>query len=146
MQLPADVTQEEFDAALASDDIPSFFFEIVFAGGVTANPGEQTQGVLELTPGTWLIANIDQLGIAPLTLTVTGEAPVEPVTIESAHVVHLTSYGFDFPDSIASGEQVWEVTNTEPGFPPYRHSESRQAIYLRRGNSGPGKPANPRLL
>ncbi len=114
MKLPAEITLEAFEDALESDGVPSFFYDIVFAGAVSALPGEQTQGVVELTAGTWLIANIDQLGIAPLTLTVTDEAPVEPVAIESAQLVHMTSYGFDFPDTIAGGEQVWEVINTSP--------------------------------
>jgi len=114
VQVPADVTVDDLNAALSADEGPSFFSDMVFAGGVFAKPGEQAPVVLELAPGPWFIINTDLVGFAALPLTVTGELPAEPVVVEALLTVHMTSYGFDLPESIASGEQIWEVSNTSP--------------------------------
>lgn len=114
MQLPPEVSVDDLTEALASDEFPPFFFDLVLAGGVTAAPGEQNEAVLNLAPGTWYITNVDQLGVAPAALEVTGEPIADAPVPESAQTVHMTSYGFDFPVAFAAGAQVWEISNPSP--------------------------------
>ena len=53
---------------------PPLFYEMTWAGGVFAVPGIPGEVVVSLTPGDWVLVGDPESGIAPVTITVTGEA------------------------------------------------------------------------
>jgi len=96
---------------------PAFFFDMVFNGGPTSNPGGTAEVVLDLAPGEWVVnlftadpetfedSNTYQ------TLTVTGEMP-EVDDVAGAVDIEMAEMYFNVPDTMTSGPQIWHVFNS----------------------------------
>ncbi|MBA3379804.1 MAG: hypothetical protein H0T93_13055 [Chloroflexia bacterium] len=134
---PVGVTAEEYIAALAPpsegaatpalapeaspeaggeamDGPPTFFFESLFAGGVSAMPGESAQIVLDLTPGKWIGSSggdPDQ-SQAPFIFEVTGEMPADLPEPASDATITMGEYVIEVTSGeLAAGSQVVRVEN-----------------------------------
>jgi hypothetical protein len=115
---PEGVTLEQVAADLANPNvIPDWVYETAFIGGPVAPPGGTNAAVIDLSAGDWLIAqtNAETSSYAPVPVKVTGEAEAATSeAIPSDLKVTMKGYKFDFPDEVAAGPQVWEVTNDDP--------------------------------
>jgi hypothetical protein len=111
---PAGYSLAEAQAALADPDAAAdWLYGATFVGGPHAPAGGRGQGIIDLTPGEWLIWSGEQ-GPVPLpTLTVrqvpAGETPADPdadVTLE------VREYAFaGLAPGVAAGPQLWRITN-----------------------------------
>ena len=114
IQLPAGITLADLDAAFASADgvTPEWFGDIVSTGGFNVDAGKTGHGVLDLTPGEWLIGVGDTNPFMPL--TVTGDAA--ETTQEHADppadiTVQLDAHVIDLPERLPAGRQIWHGVN-----------------------------------
>lgn len=126
---PAGLTLAQVQATPETEELPAWLSEATLAAGVSAEPGETTHAVLDLTPaGEWFIelgSEPDESTASPVPsdlqldvqvpLTVTGEAP-SPVQIPTDLTVQMQEFDFVIPDSVPTGSQVWEVTNAGDQF------------------------------
>jgi hypothetical protein len=120
-QIPEGVTQDDLLAAMESGEIPEWFHDTTFGGGVSVMPGATTSAVLDITPGEWIINvygfdndhTVDNN--TPTTVTVTGDMPMveDP---ESAVTASMIDYDFEITQPVPSGLSVWHLQNagTEP--------------------------------
>lgn len=125
-RVPDGVTDQDILDVQGVDTVPDWFFQSDFAGGVDVYPpATDGHAVVELTAGTWKFlvdryaANegdpepADQIG----TLTASGEAaPAEAVP--GAVDITAYSYGFELPETINAGPQIWHFRNggSQPHF------------------------------
>ncbi|MDQ3655025.1 MAG: hypothetical protein M3457_08095 [Chloroflexota bacterium] len=134
---PVGVTAEEYIAALGpppgADDAavpapgatpaaggdamggpPAFFFESIFAGGVSAMAGQSAEVVLDLTPGEWLASSggdPDQTQ-APFIFEVTGEMPADLPEPESDATITMGEYVIEVTNGeLVAGSQIIQVRN-----------------------------------
>jgi hypothetical protein len=111
LRLPEGVTVDAVMSATpgAEDVPPPWLFDASYPGfpGET-QPGETDYAVVDLAPGEHLI-----VGDSFQSLLVTGDAATPSAASEppATATVSLFEYGFDLPDTLASGRQVWAVTN-----------------------------------
>jgi hypothetical protein len=118
-RVPDGMTADEVEAALAeadeSDVPPPIVYELVIAGGASAEPGDTGHVVLDLAAGDWVF---NLLGTSEETdegidlnkiVTVTGELPAveDPA---GAIQVGLTEFDFELADTVPAGPQIWQVT------------------------------------
>lgn len=122
---PAGLTIEQTQATPETEGLPDWLYEATLASGVSAEPGKSAQAVLDLSPsGEWYIQlgrTPDETAATPLPaglelqvqvpFTVTTEtAPA--VNIPSDLTVRMQEFDFVLPETLSTGPQVWEVTNT----------------------------------
>ena len=114
LRLPDNITLEQLMATpetTGEDDAPpEFLFQSTFPGF----PGETLAGhengvVVDLTPGQYLI-----VGDSFQPFTVTGQMPVDVAPVVADSHVETFDFNFTFPDDLATGPQIWEVTNIGP--------------------------------
>ncbi|MFL5759764.1 MAG: hypothetical protein ACJ789_08495 [Thermomicrobiales bacterium] len=114
---PKGLTLKQIAADLAQQEtIPDWVYTTTFAGGPVAPAGGTGAAIVDLSAGDWLIALTDsESSPSPATLKVTGEAESAKSGAEPADLKFtMKGYKFDFPDEVAAGQQVWEVTNDDP--------------------------------
>lgn len=112
LQLAEGVTVEQLEEALTAPEIPEFFYSSTWGGGPAGGPGSTTRAVLNLTPGEWVIVNTDAAaGLAPVVVTVTGEAVEATDVAPDATKVEMGAYVFEMPDELPAGPHVWDVSN-----------------------------------
>lgn len=109
-RLPDDVTIGELFAEDQSDAPPAWLWKSSFPGFPSETlPGESRHVVVDLTPGLYMILE-DHVGIF---VVQPGDAatpsPVADPT--SAATISLFEFGFELPDNLAAGDQVWTVHN-----------------------------------
>jgi hypothetical protein len=109
LQLPEDMTVEDFTALFAgptpSEDSFAFLYETYLAGGPGALQGETTQGVINLIPGDYAVATY---GLAAKAMTVTDGDVASPGAREIAASATIIETG-------TSGSFAFEVTSLTPG-------------------------------
>lgn len=107
---PDDVTIGELFAGQQEDAPPAWLMQSAFPGFPgEVLPGETTQAVVDLTPGLYLILE-DHTGV--FVVLPGDEATPSPVADPtSVATVSLFEFGFDIPDNLAAGDQVWKVVN-----------------------------------
>ncbi len=114
LRRPEGVTDEQIVADLGpeSEAPPAWLFDATFPGfpGETL-PGKSHQAVVDLTPGQYLVIGdtyqpFEVVGAPATPETTPGAAPAADGT------VRMFDFNFEFPDPVAPGRQVWEVTNT----------------------------------
>ena len=109
-RLPDDVTIGELFAEQQEDMPPAWLWKSSFPGfpGETL-PGESRQAVVDLSPGLYMILE-DHVGVF---VVQPGDAatpsPVADPT--SAATISLFEFGFELPQNLAAGDQVWTVHN-----------------------------------
>jgi hypothetical protein len=114
---PEGRTLEQITADLQQvDTLPDWVYTTAFVGGPVAPAGGTGAAIVDLSAGNWLIAQTDtETPLSPAVLKVTGEgAAATSGDVPSELKVTMQGYKFDFPDEVAAGPQVWEVTNDDP--------------------------------
>jgi hypothetical protein len=115
LQVPEDVTDEQVVADLGPDaeSPPPWLFEAIYPGfpGETL-PGQTNLALVDLGPGRYIV-----LGDTVQQFEVVGDAATPGATPEAERpvvdgTVRLFDFNFEFPDTVAAGRQLWEVTNT----------------------------------
>ncbi len=105
-----------FDKSVSSEVPPELFYQLTIPGGVIAPPNGTAEGLIDLSPGDWFTGIQVESEDAPGTgaaqaLSVTGQMPT--LTDPTAAVtVTLSDLKIDLPDSVATGPQIWKVTNS----------------------------------
>ncbi len=109
--LPDGIDRERALADLGPEaqEPPEWFLDATFPGfpGETL-PGETSVAVVDLSPGTHLVLDDFPAVLEVVGTEATPEASQEPVADET---VGLFEYGFQIPESVSPGRQVWQVTN-----------------------------------
>jgi len=112
------VSFEQFTAALQEGEGPAMAL-ITFPGGVApVDPGSSASGVINLTPGNYVllcfVPSADGLPhlakgmVAPVTVVESATEQVEPVADAT---VQLVDFSFVLPTDIKAGKQIWKVVN-----------------------------------
>jgi hypothetical protein len=93
---------------------PPFFYDSIFAGGVLAPPGGSAQGVIDLTPGAWIVEVNSESSETTLAVAfeVTGEMPIDLPEPESGATITMGEYLIKVTDGeLTSGAQVVKIEN-----------------------------------
>lgn len=110
--LAPDATPAEGGEAMGGP--PAFFFQSLFAGGVSAMSGQAAQVVLDLTPGTWIASaggDPDQAQ-EPVVFDVTGEMPTDLAEPASATRIVMGEYVIEVIEgNLTAGSQIVQVEN-----------------------------------
>lgn len=112
MQLPADVTLDAAVTDLGPEAMepPAWFLDATFPGFVGETlPGETSHAVVDLTPGTHVV--LDDAPV-PFEVVASDATPAAAGVPQADGLVRLFEMGFEFPETVEPGRQVWEVTNT----------------------------------
>jgi hypothetical protein len=94
---------------------PTWYYDATWAGGPVAGAGQTDGAVIELAAGSWWIS-IDRTAEASepedtaTKLNVSGDMSAAG-DIADAVPVTLTEYSFTLPATLATGPQIWAVTN-----------------------------------
>ncbi|MBA2775999.1 MAG: hypothetical protein H0U31_04625 [Chloroflexia bacterium] len=112
LRLPDDLAVDEALADLGPEAMepPAWFLDAEFPGFVGETlPGQTSFAVVDLVAGPHLVLHdsavlLDVVGTDDA--SVTAEDPSADATVS------LFEMGYEFPDTIDAGRQVWEVTNT----------------------------------
>lgn len=109
-RLPDDLTIGELFAGAGSDEPPAWLMQSQFPGFPgEAMPGETAQAVVDLTPGLYVILD-NQIGV--FAVVPAGEAtPAAVADPATTATVSLLEFGFQLPDNLTAGPQVWQVVN-----------------------------------
>jgi hypothetical protein len=125
-QTPDGVTDQDILDIGNADTVPAWFYETTFPGGVdVAPPATEGYAVINLTPGDWKF-DVDRNAANDgdqeptdevKTITVTGEA-AKAEAIPGAVDVTAYSFGFELPETISAGPQIWHFRNggSQPHF------------------------------
>ena len=113
--LPEGLTLDQVAKRCPSRWLFHWFNDTVFDGGPVAQPGAQGAAVVDFSAGEWIIANTgDNSTAAPVALKVTGESEkAKSGAVKSDLKVTEKGYKYDFPNEVAAGPQVWEVSNED---------------------------------
>lgn len=119
LRVPDDVA----DAALAdalrlgapADETPEWFWRAEFVGnGDRAAAGRPAIAAVDLRPGRYLVGDpyrpAPEFAVFEATGGGEGRAPLPDFEVDAR--ADLFEMGFKLPDRVATGRQVWEVTNT----------------------------------
>lgn len=104
-----DREQAQADVEAATDAPPPWFLDAYFPGFVGEVPPDVTaRAVVDLQPGTYGITD----NFATFFDVMESDAtPAEAPTPQASATVSLFEMGFDLPDAVSPGPQVWEITN-----------------------------------
>lgn len=112
------INGEPAEAALAFDEIPPWFFEVVFSGGSgLISPWMTTETTLKLEPGYYVVECYVKMpngmfhsvvGMAKA-LVVTGETAPELHIAPDVNIVISSTEGIVFEDKIRKGKQIFSV-------------------------------------
>jgi hypothetical protein len=88
---------------------PPWLFESYYPGfpGET-QPGQTNYAVVDLAPGDYVIVSDS---FQPFVVTANDASPTMMPEPAADGTVRLFEYGFQFPDALTPGRQVWTVTN-----------------------------------
>lgn len=114
LRRPEDVTDEQIatDLGPESEAPPAWLFDATFPGfpGETL-PGQSHQAVVDLAPGRYLVIGDTYQPFDVVGAAATPEATPEATPLANG-TVRMFDFNFEFPNPVAPGRQVWEVTNT----------------------------------
>jgi hypothetical protein len=118
MDMASPAAGTDVAASPAAEDSLAWLFQTYAAGGPGAEPLQTVQGIVDLQPGNYAVWS-DEIfsAIAPVPLTVTGDAMASPVAgVISANVTVTeinTEQGFDFQvaGTLAAGQNLIQVFN-----------------------------------
>jgi hypothetical protein len=118
VMLPEGKEVDDFQKSLNTESggstIPDWFEQVVFAGGPSALPGAKGQTLVELTPGTWTVLQIGQVGGKSAQLVVTeASVPATRPGLTAAVAITFEPGKVTMPGLVPAGQQVWSVDNTD---------------------------------
>ena len=103
-----------FQDAAALDQPPPDFYDMLIAGGVTAEAGGRGQAVIDLPAGSWIAAAFVYGNGADALLTqaveVTGEIG-DPDDPDADIDLNFEDFSFDLEERVPAADQVWELEN-----------------------------------
>jgi hypothetical protein len=103
-----------FQDAAALDQPPPDFYDMVIAGGVTAEAGGRGQAVIDLPAGSWIAAAFvygnGADGLITQAVEVTGDIG-DPDDPDSDIDLNFEDFAFDMDERVPAGDQVWELEN-----------------------------------
>jgi hypothetical protein len=111
LRLPATIPVDQAMADLGPEAMepPGWFLEVDFPGFVGETmPGQTSYAVVDLMPGSHLVLHDSATAIEVVSADAT---PVASQAPPADGTVRLFEMGFEFPEVINPGQQVWEVTN-----------------------------------
>ncbi len=111
LRLPDDISIDQALADLGPEAMepPAWFLDADFPGFVGETlPGQTSFAVVDLVAGSHLVLHDSAVVLEVVSTDATPDASQDP---PADGVVSLFEMGFEFPDSIAPGRQVWEVRN-----------------------------------
>ncbi len=117
-QLPAGVSDEDYLEALNADALPGWTADVVTVGGLDLDPMSSGTIVIDVAAGDWLVGvsgeALESGVVVPLVAT-SASSPVTAADIPVAATWELGPNSFSYtPDTITAGNQVWQITNTQP--------------------------------
>lgn len=111
LQLPAPYNLDDLNDVFAGGEgeAPDWLGEIESTGGFKAAAGETGYGVLDLTPGDWILGAGDTNPFVALTVSgLASDQPDPPADID----IDIQDTSLGFPAELASDSMVWHVTNS----------------------------------
>ncbi len=113
LQPPDGKTPEEIyeDVQASQGEMPAWFLEAHWGGGVTLDSGTENWGVIDFTPGSWIVTTLygSTLGVA---FDATGEFPADVTAPESNATIDLGEMMIRIAEGeLVSGENVVTVKN-----------------------------------
>ena len=103
-----------FQDAAALDQPPPDFYDLLIAGGVTAEAGGHGQAVIDLPAGCWIAAAFvygnGADGLLTQAVDVTGDIG-DPDDPDSDIDLNFEDFSFDMEERVPAGDQVWELEN-----------------------------------
>ncbi|MBX3139212.1 MAG: hypothetical protein KF875_00495 [Trueperaceae bacterium] len=105
--------QAQTDASVAA--MQAFMEQADALGGTVVKARDETDMFVDLEEGTYVVsASVDGNDASKPVYTsfMVTEGGDQGTAPEVANVVHLSDFAFDFPATIAAGENLWEVSNT----------------------------------
>ena len=111
LRLPGNVNADQALADLGPDALepPEWFLDAHFPGFVGETlPGQTSHAVVDLAAGSHLVLHDAP---APLEVVSADGTPVPDQTPPAAGTASLFEMGFELPNPVVPGRQVWEVTN-----------------------------------
>ena len=119
VRLPEEIDVDGYLEATGGEGaIPGWASEVVIAGGAEVPPGASGHVGLVLEPGEYTVVAGSEtpIPVSSASLMAVGEASAEAADAVPADLnVDMGHYTFDFPDTVAPGQQVWRVTNSHEG-------------------------------
>jgi hypothetical protein len=123
MRLAEGQTAETFQTAMGQGPEAIFSLGQFVGGPSAAEPGAQTQVILDLEPGQYLalcfvespdgVPHLAKGMVQAFEVTDAG-TPVAAVEPQAADTIVLRDFSFDLPTQVAAGPQLWEVVNEGP--------------------------------
>ncbi|HET7056594.1 MAG TPA: hypothetical protein VFI12_09030 [Thermomicrobiales bacterium] len=90
--------------------LPLEVYQLHFAGGVFAPPGQTAQAVIDLTPGEYVVWGDDpSLPQKPVTMTVTGDFPTDVKEPTSDITATLVDFAITLEGSLTAGKHIMKV-------------------------------------
>lgn len=112
-------TDAALQAALQTADstaaMKAFMAQADALGGTTVKAHDETDMFVDLEEGTYVVSvsvegnDASKPVYTSFMVTEGGDQGAAP---EVANAVHLSDFAFDFPATVAAGENLWEVSNT----------------------------------
>ncbi len=103
-----------FQDAAALDQPPPDFYDMLIAGGVTAEAGSRGQAVIDLPAGSWIVAAYlygnGADGLIAQAVDVTGDIG-DPDDPDSDIDLNFEDFSFDLEERVPAADQVWELEN-----------------------------------
>ncbi|MBI1258369.1 MAG: hypothetical protein GC204_12935 [Chloroflexi bacterium] len=106
------VTMDQFGAAMGEDNPSDALALVSVLGGLEAAPGASTSTTYALTAGNYVVGDFASDAITPFTVAPgSDEAVATPEPNDSDVLVTFVDFAFGIPDTLPSGEHVWQFSN-----------------------------------
>jgi len=93
-----------------SGALPLVIYQMYWAGGAFAPPGQTVEAVIDLKPGDYIAWGDDPgVPLAPVMLTVTGEMPQDLPDPDAAVTVTLLDFAIKIDGTPTAGKQLWKI-------------------------------------
>lgn len=93
-----------------SGPLPLFIYQIYFAGGVAAAPGQAGQAVVDLKPGEYVVWGDDpSMPQQPVVMTVTGDFPENVQDPDADITATLIDFAIQFEGNLTPGSHIMKV-------------------------------------
>jgi len=93
-----------------SGALPLEIYQMYWAGGAFAPPGQSTEAVIDLKPGDYIVWGDDpSVSLAPVMLTVTGDMPQDLQDPEADVTVTLIDFAIMIEGTPTTGKHLWKI-------------------------------------
>jgi len=93
-----------------SGALPLEIYQMYFAGGAFAPPGQSVEAVIDLKPGDYIVwADDPEVPLSPVMLTVTGDMPQDLQDPEADVTVTLIDFAIMIEGTPTTGKHLWKI-------------------------------------